>query len=68
VKRVLKSRVRRRVNLTLKSGAAFQGVLYEFDSEAFVLRDTVALGQGGPTPVDGELLALTADVAYVQFL
>lgn len=60
---------RERLIVTLKSGAAFEGVLWEVDDRALVLRSAVALGaaeRGENLPVDGELLLFVADVAHVQ--
>ena len=65
---VLKTRLHYRVIVTLKSGAAFQGVLWEQDRQALVLRDASALPGSNqqPVPVDGELVVLLADVDYLQ--
>jgi small nuclear ribonucleoprotein (snRNP)-like protein len=66
--RVLRSHLRSRVIVTLKSGAAFDGVLVEADDRAWVLRDCTALGgsQSRPIPVDGEVIVLAQDVDYAQ--
>jgi hypothetical protein len=67
--RLVRSRLRDRVVLTLKSGAAFGGVLFEADSKSFVLRDAEALGaapNGAHLPVDGELLVARSEVEFVQ--
>lgn len=69
--RVLKSRVRDRVIVTLKDGSGFRGVLWDADRTSIVLRRTEALGigaQGADVAVDGELLILLADVAYINRL
>jgi len=69
VKRLLRLRIHKRVLVSLKSGESFAGVLYDADSEAFVLRNAEALGvaeRGAPLPVDGEVVILRADVAFVQ--
>lgn len=66
---MLKARLRRRVIVTTKTGDAFAGVLFEADANAWVLREAEVLAGGpnrGNLPVDGELLVLAADVAYVQ--
>lgn len=58
-----------RVVVTLKSGAAFQGVLFATDRRVWVLRETVALAaaqDNGNVPADGEVLIFTADIEYVQ--
>jgi small nuclear ribonucleoprotein (snRNP)-like protein len=71
VKRLIREHLRKRVIVTLKSGEAFGGVLFSADSEALVLREAVLLEVNGTDraaqPVDGELLVLRADVAYLQF-
>jgi hypothetical protein len=62
------------VIVTLKSGAAFDGVLYEQDGQSWVLRNvavlrTVADGVlNPPTVVDGELIVLLADIDFAQRL
>ena len=64
---IIESRVRARVIVTLKSGEAFRGVLTEHDDRALVLRETLAANGGQESiPVDGELIVLWADVAYLQ--
>lgn len=65
---VVESQVRESVIVTLKSGDAFRGVLFEHDDRALVLRNAVALSAATQTmqPVDGELVVLWVDVAYLQ--
>lgn len=71
MKFILKRCIRHRVIVTLKSGAAFGGVLYEADSEAFVLKEATVLEDNGtdrrPVPADGVIVVLRADVDYLQF-
>lgn len=65
----LRDRVCSRVVVTLKSGESFAGVLFEADGGALVLRDAAAVGageNGSDATVDGELLVLLADLAYLQ--
>ena len=67
--RVLNTRLRERVIVTCKTGESFAGVLFSHDNKALVLRQTEALGvgeNGTNVPVDGELIVLLADVAYLQ--
>ena len=68
---MLNRRLRTTVLLTLKTGEAFNGVLWEADKTAYVLRNaSLASPSTNPTPevtaVDGELVILVADVAYMQ--
>lgn len=69
MKKLLRLRLRRRAIVTLKTGDSFSGILYDADSEAIVLREAEALGMGEKRTnlvVDGEVLILRGDVAYVQ--
>ena len=66
---ILRSRLRQGFVVTLKTGAAFQGVLYAADRHVWVLRNAVALaaGENGVNViVDGEVLILSGDIAYAQ--
>jgi small nuclear ribonucleoprotein (snRNP)-like protein len=66
---VLSALLLERVVVTLKSGESFTGILYSHDDKALVLRDTEAVGAGENRtnlPIDGELLVLMADVAWIQ--
>lgn len=65
----LRSRRRSRVLVTLKSGSAFDGVLFEAGRDVWVLRSAQAIGAGDRdtnVPVDGEVLIFTADIEFVQ--
>lgn len=67
--RVLSSRFRERVIATTKTGASFDGILFSADKTAIVLRDASAVGEGenkSNLPLDGELILLLADVAWLQ--
>lgn len=67
--RVIASRMRDRVVVTLKTGDSFAGVLFSHDGKALALRECEALGAGERRtnlPLDGELVVLFADVAYIQ--
>lgn len=67
--RVLTSRFRERVLVTVKSGETFSGILYSADKHALVLRGTEVVGAGEnktDLPLDGELIVLLADVAWIQ--
>lgn len=69
--KVITSRLRERAVVTLKSGESFGGVLYSHDDKALVLREAQALGAGENStdlPLDGELMALLDNVAYIQIL
>jgi small nuclear ribonucleoprotein (snRNP)-like protein len=67
--RLIRNIERSRVLVTLKTGDAFLGVLYDHDSKALTLRNCEAVGANSDktnAPVDGELLLLLADVAFLQ--
>lgn len=64
--RVLAARERSVFIVTTKTGHAYRGVLFDFDPQFLVLRNTEALEGGGPIPVDGELLLSWADVAFMN--
>ena len=66
---VLRSRLREKVIVTTKDGASFSGVLYSADNKALVLRAAEALGAASDqtnVPMDGEVIVLLADVAFIQ--
>ena len=61
--------MRRQVIVTLKTGEAFAGILYDVDKELLVLRKASMLdapNAGDRAPVDGEVLVLREEVAYLQ--
>lgn len=67
--RVLTGHLRERVVVTLKSGDSFNGLLYTHDDRVLELRQAQALGAGEKStdlPLDGTLLVLMADVAFIQ--
>lgn len=67
--RVISSRMRERVIVTLKTGESFAGVLFSHDDKALVLRETDALGAGenrADLRLDGELIVLLPDVSFIQ--
>lgn len=67
--RVLSSRLRERVIVTLKTGDSFSGILFSHDTKALVLREAEALGAGERRTnlaLDGEIVILLPDVAYIQ--
>lgn len=65
---ILRSRIRRRAIVSLKGGEAFAGVLWQWDRQALVLRNAAHVADPQrPVPVDGEVVVLAQDVAYVQF-
>lgn len=65
--RVLRSRVRRRVVVSLKSGVDFVGVLTDSDRQSLVLQQAVQHTPDAEVPADGEIVVLLADVAYLQY-
>lgn len=67
--RIMRLRHRRTVIVTLKSGHAFRGVLFDSDLTALVLRNAEALpGPPAPAavPVDGEVVILSSEVEFIQ--
>ncbi len=55
--------------VTLHSGEAFSGVLWQADARAWVLKDAVALGAGERNTdvvVDGEVIVPADNVAFAQ--
>lgn len=67
--RAIKNRTFEQVVVTLKTGETFSGLLYEADGGAIVLTKSSAIGAGenrSDVPLDGELLILLPDVAYIQ--
>ncbi len=67
---LLAAHTRKTVIVTLKTSESFKGVLYATAPDALVLRDVTALAVGAEAqhlPVDGELMLLRDDVAYLQF-
>lgn len=67
--RVLRSRLRSQVFVTTHEGATFAGVLWEADDKALVLRNAEALKVGPDSSnvaLDGEVVLLMFDVAYIQ--
>lgn len=67
--RLLRRRARQQVVVTLKSGLAFRGVLFDVDDRSFVLRNAEALEQGlngAHVPVDGEVFMARSDVEFWQ--
>lgn len=68
---LLQQRRARKVIVTLKSGDAFDGLLFATDGDALVLREATALAYGRQQEnviVEGEALILRADVAYMQVI
>jgi len=63
---ILRGRMRTDVNVTLKSGDEFQGVLFEQDRRILILRSATQHLPQAVIPVDGELLIRWDDVAYIQ--
>ena len=67
--RILRARLREQFLVTTKDGAAFSGLLYSLDGTALVIRNAEAIGAAedkSNVPLDGEIIVLLADVAYLQ--
>lgn len=72
VRHIIRQHLRKAVLVTLKTGEGFRGVLFDADRDALVLRNAGVVEANGSdrvaTPVDGELVILRHDVAYLQFV
>lgn len=66
--RCLRGRYRSTVIVTLKTGTAFRGVLFDSDPGSLVLRNAEILSQGvkAPLSVDGEVLMQFSEVEFIQ--
>lgn len=67
--KVLRSRFRSQVYVTTHEGATFSGVLWEADDKCLVLRNAEAVKAGpdaSDLSLDGEVVLLMFDVAYIQ--
>lgn len=66
--KIVSDRIRTKVLVSLKSGEAFEGVLWDHDRQALVIRSASMVGVAGdpPVAVDGEIVVLLVDVAYIQ--
>jgi hypothetical protein len=66
--RLVRSRLRDELIVTMRTGEAFRGVLTEADGRSFVLRNAKALTDASPrpVPVDGELILDRAQIDYIQ--
>lgn len=67
--KVLRSRLRSQVFVTTHEGSTFSGVLWEADDKALVLRNAEAVNAGPDSsslPLDGEVVLLMFDVAFIQ--
>lgn len=64
---LLRDRVRSTIVVTLKTGQTYRGVLLELDHHVLVLCSAEVLSADGEhLAVDGELLILRPDIAYMQ--
>jgi small nuclear ribonucleoprotein (snRNP)-like protein len=66
--RLVRSRMREDVIVTMTTGDAFRGILYAADGRTFILRDAKTLtdSSGRPVPVDGELILDRTRIDYFQ--
>lgn len=64
--RVLAGRERSQFIVTAKDGRSYRGILFDFDRSCLVLRNAEALVEQGPIPIDGELLLMWSDVAFLN--
>jgi len=61
-------KVRRPAVVTLRSGVAFQGLVWSVEGDLMVLREAAIVTPDGPTPADGEVVLERSQVDYVQVL
>lgn len=68
MRHLFRQRLRKQVIVTLKDGQSFAGILYDVDRDLLVLRRAEALGPGAGerTQVDGEVLILREELAFLQ--
>lgn len=67
MRHLFRQRIRQRVIVTLKDERSFAGVLFDADPELIILRNSEALSRDGSrVHVDGELLLLRGDIAFIQ--
>lgn len=66
--RLMKRLARCRILVTLKTGEAFDGILWDIDRYTMVLADSKAYPANGgdPIPADGKVYLARSDVAYLQ--
>lgn len=64
--RVIRSHIRTRFVVTLKTGETFDGLLLDADASTVVLGDASLLTDNARTPADGQLFLARADIAYMQ--
>lgn len=67
--RALKQRLKSRVVVTLKSGDAFDGILWHADRDVWVLRSATAVHagpNGSSIGLDGEVVLLASEINYAQ--
>lgn len=63
---LLKGLSRRKVLVACKDGQTFSGVLWEADRGCLLLKAAAVIGDDGAAAVDGEVLILRPDVAFIQ--
>lgn len=64
--RIVRSHIRTRFLVTLKTGESFEGLLYDADAATLNFVDAWAVDTNGRRQVDGQLFVARADVAYMQ--
>lgn len=66
---ILRSKLRSRVIVTLKSGASFEGLFFREDRESIELRQASALAAAddrSDVSLDGDLILMKFDVDFIQ--
>lgn len=65
--RLVRGVTRRRCLVSCKDARQFSGVLWAADRGCLVLKQAVMVGDDGTAPMDGEVLILRDDIAFIQF-
>ena len=67
MRHLFRQRIRHQVIVTMKDDRSFAGILFDADPELIILRNSDALHRDGSRiHVDGELLLLRGDIAFIQ--
>lgn len=64
--RIVRTHLRQRFIVTMKSGDAFEGLLWDSDAGTLILADAHIQLNDGSVPADGFVFLSRMDVAYMQ--